>query len=79
MITGLFEAPLEALLGVFDVEAKGGKLIADQVGSGPVFVVFGVFADLHEEVYGTFVGFHIRCRFFVANLDAEQIHQHCET
>ena len=59
ILSGLFEGPLDAVLGVLDVEAEGGELVADQVGGRPVFVALGVGADLHQQVDGAFVGLEV--------------------
>ena len=49
-------APFCSGLGVFDVETEFGEFVADEVGYAPVFLSFGLAAEVEQEVDGAFVG-----------------------
>ena len=58
IIGGLsLQAPLNTVLGVFDVEAQSRELIADKIRRSPIFVAFGILAHLHKKVNRALISF----------------------
>ena len=53
----LFHAPLHSGLRILNVEAEGGKAVADKIRGRPVLFCLGLGAHLQKQVDGAAIGF----------------------